>query len=135
MGKVRSTITGGGSGSSSGDFHGSAYKRVHHRDSTCMTTANGTHVGIPSNSLALNDFVESASIRSKVVYDWQSGTYRQEKLDIVENGHTQINRLRVHPVTNGRHMESEKIPTWGMAVPSVPSVIKTNTKIKKKRGK
>jgi hypothetical protein len=133
MGKVRSTITGGGSGAT-GDYHGKAYSRIHHRDSSCMTTANGTHVGVPSNSLALNNFVESDSVRSKVVYDWQSGTYRQEKLDIVENGHAQINRLRIQPVTNGRHVESEKMQGnrgWAveMATPTV-------TKAKKpKRGK
>ena len=127
MGKIRSTITGG----AAGDFHKGAYASIHHRDVCAGSTRDGTPVSVPVNSHPLSAYVESDSLRSRPVYNWETGTYSEQKLNIVENAHAQINRLKIHPVTNGRHEESEKMPRWGMAVASTPAVSKTGKKRKK----
>jgi hypothetical protein len=127
MAKIRSTITGG----ASGDFHSKAYAAVHHRDICSGSTRDGTHVPVPVNSHTLDSMVEQDSLRTTNVYDYQTGTFSQRKLDIVENARANINRLKIHPVTNGRHEESEKMPTWGVMATPAPAAGRN----RRKRGK
>lgn len=122
MAKIKSTLTGTALGQCE------ANSRIHRSESCVGTTRDGTHVYAQTSARPLNDFVESASVRSVVNYDWRSGQYKRKELDIVENGRRNINSLCIRPVTNGRHVPSEEMPSYGMAV-AVPS----NPKSRKKK--
>jgi hypothetical protein len=127
MAKIKSTLTGPATGFSH------AYSTIY-RSETCAGMGGGEHVLVQTNSRPLNTLVESASLRSRLDYNWKSGTYTRKNLDIVENARANINSLRIHPVTNGRHEASEKMQPWmgqGMTGP-VPTV---KRKAKKGKGK
>jgi hypothetical protein len=127
MAKIKSTLTGTASG------FDRAYSTVY-RSETCAGMGGGDHVLVQTNSRPLSTVVESSSLRSRLDYNWKSGTYTRKNLDIVENARANINSLRIHPVTNGRHEASEKMQSWmGMGVQaSVPTV---KRKAKKGKGK
>jgi hypothetical protein len=116
MGKVRSTITGGVN-------HEQVYKHTHRRDGCAGTIRDGESVHPQVNSLALNDFVESASLRTTKVYDWKKGTVEDRKLDVVKNGHENMNYLKVRPVTNARVQKTEQADRDGYANAPCPTVV------------
>ena len=133
---IKSTITGGGSGSAAGGGtgrvnHNKADDRVYRRQVSIGTTADGTHCYDATNSHPLSSLVEDASIRTTDRYDWATGTMHKEKIDILSNAKANINTLKVRPVTNARHYEEPDCP-WNRCQPAMATsaVIR-----KKKRGK
>jgi len=92
MAKIRSTITGTVN-------HAMADKRAYRRDIPLGD------INVPANSHPLSSMVESASLRSTERYDWQTGTFKREQLDVVDNARRNINTLKIRPVTNARHCD------------------------------
>jgi hypothetical protein len=126
MAKIKSTLTGTASG------FDRAYSTIY-RSETCAGMGGGDHVLVQTNSRPLNSFIEDSSLRSRLAYNWESGTYERKNLDVVENARANINSLRLHPVTNGRHEASEKMQPWmsNSAIMAVPTV----TRKKSRKGK
>ena len=136
---IKSTITGGGSGSAAGGGtgrvnHNKADDRVYRRQVSIGTTADGTHCYDATNSHPLSSMIEDASVRTTDRYDWATGTMHKEKIDILSNAKANINTLKVRPVTNARHYEEPDCPwnPWNRCQPAmaISAVIR-----KKKRGK
>ena len=119
--------------------HDAADKRVYRRELCMGDTANGDHTSVSVNSKPLSSFVESASLRTTQRYDWATGTVRTEQLDVLDNARRNITCLHVRPVTNGRHMESERPygnMSMGMPAMATPSSNKSPlTRSRKNRGK
>lgn len=98
-------------------------------------TSNGDHTSIPINSKPLSSFVESASLRTTQRYDWQTGTVKTEQLDVLDNARRSMSTLCIRPVTNGRHMESERpYGNMAMGMTAVPVSSPLN-RSRKNRGK
>jgi hypothetical protein len=121
MAKIKSTLTGGSTVN-----HKKAYDRVHHREDCVGTTRNGDHVYAQVNSHPLDSMIESESVRTTNRYDWKTGEFKKEKLDVLENSHLNITTLKVRPVTNARAREyTDKgygiAGNPGMCYPSAPT--------------
>lgn len=105
----------------SGVTHNDAYSKIRHRED-CLSTIGDHSVHAQVNSRTLNSMVESASLRTTPVYNWETGTFSDKKMDVLDNARRHITSLKTCTVTSGRHDKKDdtnKLYGVGMAVPSV----------------
>lgn len=101
--------------------HDAAYKQVHTREECLGTTRSKAKVHAQTNSRPLNTVVETKSLRTERVYDWQKGTSENKPMDILTNARRQIGRAKISTVTSGRRQKRDESDTsnkMGYAVPS-----------------
>lgn len=115
-----------------------AYKRIQHRDIDMRVGAgdNAKEVEVEVNSHSLNSRIPQNSLRSRIAYDYPTGQYHREPMDVLENAQHHINRLKTHGVTNrlSRPEKEEKMPSWmnnpvGMATPVAIKKVKKRKKV------
>jgi len=120
MAKIKSTLTGGGS-KSGGVNHQKAYDHMH-RSETCVGTVRaGESVHAQTNCVPLSAYVESGSLRESSRYDWKTGKFVKEKMDVMSNARDNMNYLKVRPVTDARQCKAASDDRNGYA--SCPSPV------------
>jgi hypothetical protein len=107
MAKIKSTITGGGSGVN----HSKAYKATR-RDEVCAGGAGNATVHVNSNSHPLDTMIERGSLREVDEYDYATGKMRKRPLDVLSNARESMARLKTYPVTTARQYEEDSKPRY-----------------------
>lgn len=101
--------------------HSDADKKVHTREECVSTTRSKSKVHVQTNSHPLHTVVETKSLRTDRVYDWQKGTSETRPMDILDNARRQIGRAKICTVTSGRRQRRQDVDIsnkMGYAVPS-----------------
>jgi hypothetical protein len=95
----------------SGDSNDNVNDLIHRREicgGTVTHDGRDIHVPVPTNSYSLNSRVQSSSLRTTSTYDWQSGTFRREPMDLLDSAKHNINTMKIRTVTSGRNEPEDK---------------------------